>query len=60
MVAAFLAEATDDRHEHSRDCRRRAGVLGLISATACLQQVMVELIDLHLQGKQSHWNVVGT
>src|SRR3954466_2424422 len=35
MVAAFLAEATDDRHEHSRDCWRRAAVLGLTSATAC-------------------------
>ncbi len=25
-----------------------------------LQQLHVELIDLHLQGKQAHWNVVGT
>ena len=24
-----------------------------------LQQVHVDLIDLHLQGKQAHWNVVG-
>jgi starvation-inducible DNA-binding protein len=24
-----------------------------------LQRVHVELIDLHLQGKQAHWNVVG-
>ncbi|WP_395311181.1 DNA starvation/stationary phase protection protein [Mycobacterium sp. AMU20-3851] len=27
---------------------------------ASLQQVLVELIELHLQGKQAHWNVVGT
>src|SRR4051812_25831777 len=27
---------------------------------ACLQQVLVDLIELHLQGKQAHWNVVGT
>jgi starvation-inducible DNA-binding protein len=25
-----------------------------------LQRVLVELIELHLQGKQAHWNVVGT
>ena len=28
--------------------------------TAYLQQVLVDLIELHLQGKQAHWNVVGT
>ena len=26
---------------------------------AHLQQVLVDLTDLHLQGKQAHWNVVG-
>lgn len=26
---------------------------------AHLQQMLVDLIDLHLQGKQLHWNVVG-
>ena len=25
-----------------------------------LQSVLVDLIELHLQGKQAHWNVVGT
>src|SRR6202047_3406325 len=25
-----------------------------------LQQILVDLIELHLQGKQAHWNVVGT
>lgn len=24
-----------------------------------LQQILVELIELHLQGKQAHWNLVG-
>lgn len=28
--------------------------------TANLQRVLVELIELQLQGKQAHWNVVGT
>jgi len=27
---------------------------------ASLQKVLVDLIELHLQGKQAHWNVVGT
>ena len=27
--------------------------------TTNLQAVLVDLIELHLQGKQSHWNVVG-
>ncbi|MBU1803288.1 MAG: DNA starvation/stationary phase protection protein, partial [Actinobacteria bacterium] len=26
---------------------------------AHLQQLLVDLTDLHLQGKQAHWNVVG-
>src|SRR6201992_3911726 len=25
-----------------------------------LQLILVDLIELHLQGKQAHWNVVGT
>ncbi|WP_078289939.1 DNA starvation/stationary phase protection protein [Mycobacterium sp. D16R24] len=28
--------------------------------TGHLQQVLVDLIELHLQGKQAHWNVVGS
>src|ERR1700750_1099168 len=24
-----------------------------------LQQILVDLVELHLQGKQAHWNVVG-
>lgn len=28
--------------------------------SASLQQVLVDMIELHLQGKQAHWNVVGT
>ena len=28
--------------------------------SANLQRVLVDLIELHLQGKQAHWNVVGT
>lgn len=28
--------------------------------SGALQRVLVDLIELHLQGKQAHWNVVGT
>jgi starvation-inducible DNA-binding protein len=28
--------------------------------SANLQAVLVDLIELHIQGKQAHWNVVGT
>lgn len=28
--------------------------------TANLQAVLTDLIELHLQGKQAHWNIVGT
>ncbi|SDT30893.1 Dps family protein [Microterricola viridarii] len=28
--------------------------------TQNLQSVLVDLIELHLQGKQAHWNIVGT
>ncbi|OKJ25896.1 Dps family protein [Streptomyces sp. CB01580] len=27
--------------------------------TRSLQQIVVDLVELHLQGKQAHWNVVG-
>lgn len=28
--------------------------------TSNLQAVLVDLIELHIQGKQAHWNIVGT
>ncbi|MFC5929742.1 DNA starvation/stationary phase protection protein [Cryobacterium melibiosiphilum] len=28
--------------------------------SANLQSVLVDLIDLHVQGKQAHWNILGT
>jgi starvation-inducible DNA-binding protein len=28
--------------------------------TAHLQRVLVDLIELHIQGKQAHWNVIGS
>src|ERR1700756_2777604 len=44
--------------------RRNANEIKTIEAPARLfenlQAVLVDLIELHLQGKQAHWNVVGT
>jgi starvation-inducible DNA-binding protein len=43
--------------------RRHAGDVRNFQASpqlaANLQRVLVDLIELHLQGKQAHWNVVG-
>jgi starvation-inducible DNA-binding protein len=35
------------------------GFLGSAALADHLQRVLVDLIELHLQGKQAHWNVVG-
>src|ERR1700710_2762932 len=35
------------------------GVKAPKELTDSLQQVLVDLIELHVQGKQAHWNVVG-
>jgi starvation-inducible DNA-binding protein len=43
--------------------RRRDDVRGFKASSALadnLERVLVDLIELHLQGKQAHWNVVGT
>ena len=45
------------------DSRRRTGsadrFVGSPRLANNLQAVLVDLIELHLQGKQAHWNVVG-
>ncbi|NNC14087.1 DNA starvation/stationary phase protection protein [Planctomonas sp. JC2975] len=47
------AEATQREHAES-------GFVASAELVRNLQQVHVDLIELHLQGKQAHWNVVGT
>jgi starvation-inducible DNA-binding protein len=37
-----------------------SGFAASASLSASLQRVLVDLIELHLQGKQAHWNVVGS
>ncbi|MBB2771875.1 MULTISPECIES: Dps family protein [Mycolicibacterium] len=47
----------------STNRRTEAEVQGFTASpefAANLQRVLVDLVELHLQGKQAHWNVVGT
>jgi starvation-inducible DNA-binding protein len=42
--------------------RSEADVAGFTASpqlARALQQILVDLVELHLQGKQAHWNVVG-
>ena len=43
-----------------RDDADVTGVQASPALTTSLQRVLVDLVELHLQGKQAHWNVVGT
>lgn len=36
-----------------------AGFTASPQLAQALQQIVVDLVELHLQGKQAHWNVVG-
>lgn len=36
-----------------------AGFTASPQFTQALQQIVVDLVELHLQGKQAHWNLVG-
>lgn len=48
---------------NGRAARRAEAEVGVFTASppfaANLQQVLVDLIELHLQAKQAHWNIVG-
>ncbi|CAN5305086.1 DNA starvation/stationary phase protection protein [soil metagenome] len=43
-----------------RDASQITGFVPTEEFYGNLQRVLVDLIELHLQGKQAHWNVVGT
>lgn len=45
---------------HRLDVDEVRGFQAPPALTAALQQVLVDLIELHLQAKQAHWNLVGT
>jgi starvation-inducible DNA-binding protein len=45
---------------HRRDENGVRNFAASSSLAENLQRVLVDLIELHLQGKQAHWNVIGT
>lgn len=54
---------TSIAHRSVDNRRRDDEVRGFKASSALadnLEQVLVDLVELHLQGKQAHWNVVGT
>ena len=55
---------TTTTYAHSVNNRRDENEVHSFTASSSLaenlQRVLVDLIELHLQGKQAHWNVVGT
>ncbi|WP_207455817.1 Dps family protein [Herbiconiux sp. SYSU D00978] len=50
---------SDGGAKTSRRQNAERGFTASQKLTDCLQAVLVDLIELHLQGKQAHWNVVG-
>jgi starvation-inducible DNA-binding protein len=52
------ATAAKGPHPTKRENAEK-GFVASASLTDDLQRVLVDLIELHLQGKQAHWNVVG-
>lgn len=54
----MTSTATSQTNKRRRDDEVR-NVEASPQLTAHLQRVLVDLIELHIQGKQAHWNVVG-
>jgi starvation-inducible DNA-binding protein len=52
--------ATATIKSQRRDAGQIAGFAPSAQFIDNLQSVLVDLIELHLQGKQAHWNVVGS
>lgn len=50
-----MTSVDNQRRQDSPD-----GITASPALTGLLQRVLVDLIELHLLGKQAHWNVVGT
>ena len=53
-IRSASAGVASTRREHAEH-----GFVASAELAANLQRVHVDLIELHLQGKQAHWNVVG-
>ncbi|WP_193128581.1 Dps family protein [Gulosibacter sediminis] len=57
----MATKSTSTKTSARRSTRQNAegGFKASASLTDDLQRVHIDLIELHLQGKQAHWNVVG-
>ena len=53
------SELRTDHTERTSPANGEAGFVASDRLVANLQKVVVDLIELHLQAKQAHWNVVG-
>src|SRR5271166_3236673 len=47
-------------NNHRRDENGVGNFAASLSLAEDLQRVLVDLVELHLQGKQAHWNVIGS
>jgi starvation-inducible DNA-binding protein len=56
IVALVMGTQTSQRRTETEIRNFQAST----ELSSSLQRVLVDLIELHLQGKQAHWNVVGT
>lgn len=59
-AAATVKVAADAGPRRTRRENAEAGFRASEKLTGHLQEVFVDLVELSLQGKQVHWNVVGT
>ena len=60
-VISHETVSATDTGAHSTDLQNsEKGFVASDKLIASLQKVLVDLIELSLQGKQAHWNVVGT
>lgn len=61
-TATATRERTSSSSTGAQTTRRRKPEGGFIASKEladAMQKVLVDLIELHVQGKQAHWNVVG-
>jgi starvation-inducible DNA-binding protein len=57
-----MSETTTTRRG-SRQTRKQNAEKGFVASAKlleCMQRVLIDLLELQMQGKQAHWNVVGT
>lgn len=58
-TSSTKSSATTTNAKNTRRQNAERGFTAPAALTDDLQRVLVDLIELHLQGKQAHWNVVG-